>query len=83
MEIIPQIPFEGRLNRKLMLILAPLFEEVNVLSRNYFQSHEKRSMSWAERFKLDGFVKSRHSGENRSPDKLEPIDITGFRPSTE
>ena len=34
-----------------------------------------------ELIKIDGLVKSRHSGENRSPDKLEPIDITGFRPS--
>ncbi len=32
---------------------------------------------------LDDLVKSRHSGENRSPAKLEPIDITVFRPSPE
>jgi len=33
--------------------------------------------------KFDDSVKSRHSGENRSPDQLEPFDITGFRLSPE
>jgi hypothetical protein len=33
--------------------------------------------------RYDDLVKSRHSGENRSPAKLEHIDITGFRPSPE
>jgi hypothetical protein len=32
---------------------------------------------------FDEILKSRHFGGNRSPDKLEPIAITGFRPSPE
>ena len=32
------------------------------------------------KIKVDELVKSRHSGEDRSPDKLEPFYITGFRP---
>ena len=32
---------------------------------------------------IDVLVKSRHSGEDRSPDALETNDITGFRPSLE
>jgi len=35
------------------------------------------------KLKNDDSVKSRHSGENRSPDQLEPFDITGFRLSPE
>jgi hypothetical protein len=33
--------------------------------------------------KIDDLVKSRHSGENRSPGQLYPFDITGFRFSPE
>jgi hypothetical protein len=32
---------------------------------------------------LDGFAKSRHSGENRSPETLQLIEKTGFRLSPE
>jgi len=28
---------------------------------------------------VDAFVKSRHSGENRSPDGLQLLEKTGFR----
>ncbi|MEA1948098.1 MAG: hypothetical protein U9N83_12450 [Thermodesulfobacteriota bacterium] len=31
----------------------------------------------------DGFVKSRHYGENRSPDGLQLLEKTGFRLSPE
>jgi hypothetical protein len=33
--------------------------------------------------KYDGLVKSRHSGENRSPDDLQLFEKTGFRLSPE
>jgi len=33
--------------------------------------------------KVDGLVKSRHSGENRSPETLQLIEKTGFRLSPE
>ena len=32
---------------------------------------------------VDEFVKSRHSGENRSPDALQLLEKTGFRLSPE
>jgi hypothetical protein len=35
------------------------------------------------KFKIDEFVKSRHSGENRSPDALQLFEKTGFRLSPE
>jgi len=35
------------------------------------------------RLKIDGFAKSRHSGENRSPEALQLIEKTGFRLSPE
>jgi hypothetical protein len=34
-------------------------------------------------FNLDEFVKSRHSGENRSPDGPQLLENTGFRLSPE
>jgi len=34
-------------------------------------------------YKVDGPVKSRHSGENRSPDGLQLVEKTGFRLSPE
>jgi len=33
--------------------------------------------------KLNASLNSCHSGVNRSPEKIEPIDITGLRPSPE
>ncbi len=35
------------------------------------------------RSSFDAFVKSRHSGENRSPDGLQLLEKTGFRFSPE
>jgi hypothetical protein len=35
------------------------------------------------RFSVDEFVKSRHSGENRSPDGPQLLENTGFRLSPE
>jgi hypothetical protein len=52
MEMIPQIPLGDRLNRKLILIIENLFEEGNAFTQNHFRSHAKRSMSWAEKFRL-------------------------------
>jgi len=34
-------------------------------------------------YNIDGIVKSRHSGENRSPDGLQLLEKTGFRLSPE
>ena len=53
-------------------------------SLSSFAKHINFIMSRKNPFILyDGFVKSRHSGENRSPDKLEPFDITGFSDKSE
>ena len=35
------------------------------------------------RFTIDGFAKSRHSGENRSPETLQLIEKTGFSDKSE
>jgi hypothetical protein len=35
------------------------------------------------RLNIDGFVKSRHSGENWNPETLQLIEKTGFRLSPE
>jgi hypothetical protein len=40
-------------------------------------------LTFYETINLDGFAKSRHSGENRSPETLQLIEKTGFRLSPE
>jgi hypothetical protein len=42
-----------------------------------------RSQEMFEMLEFDGFAKSRHSGENRSPETLQLIEKTGFRLSPE
>jgi len=46
-------------------------------------SGKRESFTFYETVNTDGFVKSRHSGENRSPETLQLIEITGFRLSPE
>ena len=57
---------------------------IRVLSQNLnYWFFIDRGYSFVILNNIDGFAKSRHSGENRSPETLQLIEKTGFRLSPE
>jgi len=50
------------------IILNDNKQEKNDTKINYFM--QLRKLTFYEKINFDGFVKSRHSGENRSPGRL-------------
>ncbi len=61
--------------------LFPVNQQIPKLVKTY--NYILIRSSFRKALKIDGFAKSRHSGENRSPETLQLIEKTGFRLSPE